>query len=163
MESQGPRQPAGRPKCPKGVPRLCRRLWLLGAGTRYERRLETLILGAASILAREPKVLFPRQFRLFVLAYIDDCDADQIARRLGVTPRAVTDRLNRVSRRLEARLMAFIAARAAGERDAERLAVALTRARSRHGSSKHVTPEELTGCERLLAMLEGLVHREARG
>ena len=102
--------PVSRPKR-TGIPVLCPRIVRLADGTGHEAVMAHCVLAAAAVLARRPKILQPRQFKAFTVAYVYELSISEVIATLGATSRGATDTLWRVSRRIEAVLVTEIESR----------------------------------------------------
>lgn len=91
------------------IPKLCPRFAALARSSSRPVDYLLRVWFLAGRLAREADVLNDRQLRAFLLAYEEGVGAVDLQRRLGVrTRRAVTERLRRVSQRLEEAMVARV-------------------------------------------------------
>jgi hypothetical protein len=131
-----------------GIPSLCPFLSSLSFATVVNGRLFTALMGAAARIA-EQSGLSAEQRRLFGMAYLAGRRRLDLARELQVSPRAVTKRLERISKRVEKRLMSRLAESMPEESWAR---IAALRAVPRHSAERCAEMEE-RHAESLLAAL----------
>ena len=99
---------SAQPRKRKGIPTLCLQFVRLANGTGHEADMAWQVLAAAAVVARRPRMLTPRQFTAFTLAYVHEMSVCEIATSLGTTHRGVIRTLERIVERLEDSVIAEV-------------------------------------------------------
>ncbi|MBZ0172778.1 MAG: hypothetical protein K8E66_10390, partial [Phycisphaerales bacterium] len=92
-----------------GVPPLCPRLAALGERSRRQVEFRRVLLAAAAVVAHDGRVIDDSRFRIFLYAYVEGHDLVDIGRMVARTqapaPRAIRERLRRLSHKIEEELI----------------------------------------------------------
>jgi len=86
---------------PPATPRLCRAVAQLADLASRPSAFRKSLARAARCLARDPKVLEDRQYRIYDLMWVAGIDMATATKTFGLSPRALEERLFRASRRIQ--------------------------------------------------------------
>jgi len=145
-----------------GVPTLYRHLVALGKGSRFETEIAKLAVEAAGAVVADPRVFSANEIALFALAWRHGSSAAQIVGAAGTkTPRAVTERLKRIAKKVEDVLAGYLGAVLPPD-SRDRLAVMLAGEPTAGEDKKPTTHYDAQVYEDVMNALRALIHKDLR-